>query len=58
MLCFAAPRLALPESYKKLKFRKARNGKCRFDTTRWDVLAYRPEAVAGVRVAGQHPVTH
>jgi hypothetical protein len=54
MLCFAAPRLALPESYQELKFRKARNGECRFDTTRWEVLAYRPEAIAEVRVAVTH----
>jgi hypothetical protein len=49
-LCFAARRLELPEEYGQLRFRRAPNGVCGFDETKWDVFSYKPEAVAGEQV--------
>lgn len=46
-LCFAARKLELPEAYGQLRFTRVRDGNCPFDETRWDVLRYQPEAVAG-----------
>ena len=46
-LCFAARKLELPEEYDELRFRRAPDGVCGFDTAEWDVFQYQPEAVAG-----------
>ena len=49
-LCFAARKLELPEEYGQLRFRRAANGVCGFNEAKWDVFAYKPEAVAGEQV--------
>lgn len=49
-LCFAARKLDLPEEYGQLHFRRVPDGVCGFDEAKWDVFAYKPEAVAGEQV--------
>lgn len=46
-LCYATGRFELPEDYRGLRMDSGRNGACRFDPRKLDVLRYPAEALAG-----------
>ncbi len=49
--CYYTRILDLPADYSGLWFKRGRNGRCRIDRGKYDVLYYAPEALAGTETA-------